>query len=272
MIDRVVQGRKGRIWGTFLDPDGAAIDPDAGTVKVTVKRHDGTLLVDDADAEDDVSFVLEQTDALDLLTVTWTAMVDGDEQTVQTDAEIVGGVFFEIAGLTGPLAGLEPKDVGRARTQAEQDLERACRAAFVPRFIFEVIRRRPFLPPWWWHLRLSTHGVSSVRGISMDGVPLSESDLSNVFIENSRDLWRSAGFRGRIEVAYEAGYDRPPAGAARAARLLAERYLVGTGIDPRATQLRTDAGTLNLANGGEFGIPEVDAFVERERRIDMSLA
>jgi hypothetical protein len=109
--------------------------------------------------------------------------------------------------------------------------------------------------------------------VAIEGEDLAAEDLDAIKIVNSRDLWWFPGFRGSVEIAYEAGLDRPPAGAASAALALVEQSLSPTGIDPRARTLRTDAGTLELArDADEFGIPEVDRFVRRERRVDMSLA
>jgi hypothetical protein len=265
-IDRIVQGRRSEISAVFVDETGAAVDPPADT-HVTVVRFDGTVLVNDQAAAD-ATFVLDasQTADLDLLTATWTGTVGSDQQVMTTQVEIAGGVLFEVADAMGALAGQSAAVIAQVRTQAERDLERACGAVFVPRFIFET-RRLASVDL----LRLGFPDFRQLRSLSIDGVA---QDLSTITFDG-RALHFTADVDGVVVVAFEAGLDQPPGGADKAALMLANRYFAQSPIDPRATQLRTDAGTLELslaAQDAPFGIPEVDAFVRSQAPLNIGLA
>ncbi|HEU4657905.1 MAG TPA: hypothetical protein VFR97_10280 [Capillimicrobium sp.] len=151
-------------------------------------------------------------------------------------------------------------DIEDARQEAEEKLEQACGVAFVPRTAHERLDG-----PGTGDLLVPHPRLLGVTGLEIDGEPASTDDL--VVYHDGR-VHRPGGWghgRQSILITYVHGFEELPLEVKRAARLLAKTLLVGSGIDERAAEVRTDAGVLRLA-GGTFGIPAVDAIVDRYRQ------
>lgn len=280
--ERVVVGRRSRVTASFLDADGEAITVGLTDGTVTITNHAGDTVLDAEPAEISAGVIsyeipADELVALDRLTAQWSATHGGDEVRMTTAIEVVSGFLFEIPELRDDAEPLEltlsTAQIAAARIQAEQDLEDACGRAFVTRFCTES-----FDPGTARVLRLRQHHVHRIRSLSVDGEALGEDELANIAIRGSRDVVRAGGFRGPIEIAYEAGMSTPPAGANRAARKLALHYLTPkpSNLHERATSMTTGESTYSLVTPGVrnagFAIPEVNAFVQREAIPDWGIS
>jgi hypothetical protein len=275
MNERVALGRPARVRATFNDLDGEPTDP-TGTAKVTAARDDGSVIFTDRDATSEsdpgtvsVVFTAAELDRLDTLALTWTATVDSEDQTITTIVEVAGGFLFEMAAarddsaLSSPAAYPATK-VAKARTIAEDWLESRCGFAFVPRYRRESRTARHHRWPSRRHghaILLSAPDVRALRSVSIDDIALTTDELAAVKIERGRILAYLPRFGDSYEAAYEYGLDAPVADAGRIGLLLAKHYLVETGVSDRATELRTELGTLRLTDVP----PEVAEFVEANR-------
>lgn len=292
-MERVGRGVGGTITATFT-LDGAGSPPSPNTATVTLTRDsDGTTVVSGAAATPGANgtftyFVTPaQAGALDLLTASWTATVNGNVTTITTQVEVVGGFLFSIAdaralpalanGTTYPDANIRA-----ARTLAEQALEDACGVSFVPRYRREITSGN-----YQDTIMLQRPRPTLLRSITVTGVVLTAADLAQVVMLPTGALYRPAlwggmsyyggaaiwgsqnvpgGGTGNVVVVYEHGYPTPPMRVARAALLLARRWLVDSPVDERTTQVTTEGGTISfMAAGGvgSFDLPEVVACVQQ---------
>jgi hypothetical protein len=260
---RLVRGTAAKVY--------AAFDPTPASVTVKVDRADGTEIVPSAAATNEggglysVSLIGTHTATLDLLTVTFDA-TGPDEQRVVT-AEVCGGRLFTLARARQkkPLndtTKYTDAQLEQARIAAEDELEEACGYAFVPRY-----RRERVYHDGLATIRLEMRHVRQLRGVTVDDVALTADELEAVRFIGPRTLAHVPGFSRIADIAYEHGLDRPPGNGADTALLLARHFLVDSGVDARATSVTTDAGTLRLAGW----VPEVEAFVRRHGRPDLSL-
>jgi hypothetical protein len=216
-----------------------------------------------------------------LLSLTWSFSISGQASSLRTQVEIVGGFLFSIAELRKRLPDTTAYPTSAlidARTAAEQDLEEACGIAFVPRFkrdTFTVRRPTDELVLKWNHVR-------TLRGVTVDGVALSGTDLSFLALEPESGILRrytpswwgtqiSSTFQSTVAVSYEHGEDQAPEFVRRAALDLASEIAPqdaggSASIDPRAESIVTQDGTIRLhtrASAIDYGIPTVDAAVAR---------
>lgn len=131
-------------------------------------------------------------------------------------------------------------------------------------------------------LVLSTHHVSEVTAVTVDGVPLSGSDVAALVVDHGivyypgGTRWSNAA-RGNVTVTYTAGYPGGvPADLKEAAMRAARNWLLTSdawsGKDSRATSIANEYGNINLAVAGPgrpTGLPDVDttimAWAERVR-------
>lgn len=269
-MDRILQHTPTTLSNTWYE-DGAVVDP--GTVTIGITRADGTTLVAAGTATTGTgaaarSYTLDTDDTalLDTLTATWTSPTKG---TLTTVVEVAGGFLFTIseARTVKPLdstATYTAAQIAAARTMAEQALEDACGQAFVPRYSIETFHGTGA------DTLLLKPRLRAVRTASVDGTALVGTDLTGLVAMPSGELWRQAYWtygRGNVTIGYEHGHDTPPLRVSRAAILLAKHFLVDGPFDDRATSISTDDGTFSLVTpglrGSAFGIPEVDAVVQR---------
>lgn len=277
-MDRFRQGGKGTARVLF-DVDGVLTDAD-GTVNVSIARADGTSAQASTAAGHDstgqYSFVLGAThlSLLDWLTLTWTGTFGGTAVTQKTYAQVAGGFLFTLADARArsPMndASAWPTAlVYSLRTQVEDDLERACGVAFVPRYSLETHAN-----PWGPRLRLNWRAVRALRSVSADGVAWDSTALAaQKFVGGRLDSSSSSCYIGGsatvLSVGYEHGLDFAP-GAVRAAALdfaAASAASVSETIDPRATRIITQDGELRFGGPSsgvaDFGIASVDSVVSR---------
>lgn len=217
---------------------------------------------------------------LDTLVVAWTGSIGGATVTVSDTVEVVGGFFFGLAevraelalsAVTYPTATLAAK-----RVDVEQECERICRRAFVPRFARETLSGNDSerLAVKWGDLRV-------LRAVSVAGVAWSAGDVAAVGLSEHGVLTRPGGAlwplgRGNVVVEYEYGLDAPPE-PVRVAAMLRLRSAVGrtkSGVPDRAASFTSGEGgtyRLTLPSADATGIPDVDAayqaFARRRRAV-----
>lgn len=275
---RVMQTAAVTLSHTFY-VDEAATDA-TGAVTVTVKRLDGTQVATGAAAHPGLgvyTFPLPAQATLDTLTVDWSGNVGGAIVTARDIVEIVGGYLFGLAEARAmppvlsatkyPAATLSSK-----RVVVEQECERICRQAFVPRF---------------HRVALSGNGTSqlatphvflrALRAVRVNGVDWTPAEVATVGVSQSGVLvltprvsfggaiWRYGV--GNVVVEYEHGWDMPPLEIRDAAIIrLRHRLTMGdTSVPYRAISFTTtDGGVYRLSTPSKerTGIPDVDAAYE----------
>jgi hypothetical protein len=273
LLARVLWGTSATIAATF-SVDGADTDPSPDQATLQLVRAVGTDVLPPLTSTTPGgtgvftrALTPTQTAQLDSLRALWTATI-GSPQTIETRVEVVGGFLFSTPeGIAR--TGLTAAAVAQLRTAVEQDLERACRGlAFVPRYHLE---RRP-VPRRGSRLRLSHGPVRSVRSVTIAGQAWSASQLATLnlgegcWVESPYGWFAPWGPQS-VVIGYEYGLDAPERTVTDAALTLAAAKAAegSTGIDPRATQIVTQDGTLVLApsDGSSFGLPSVDRVVNR---------
>lgn len=158
-----------------------------------------------------------------------------------------------------------------ARTYAQQELERALGYALLPATVTETVSVRQ------GQLKLKPY-ARNITALTVSGQTLSAEDLAELTV-NYGTVYR--GWRKNREwpdgnsnatVTYTYGLEQLPVGAKRAALALALDYLgeagtTGSLIDPRATSIVTDDGTIKLDTGGRFPVQVVNDFVMANRSL-----
>jgi hypothetical protein len=282
---RVQQTSSATLSRTFY-VDETPTDAAAG-VSVTVTRPDGTAVTSGSATlagagTGRYTFVLpggpaapgSATWQLDTLTVAWAGTVGGAAITLTDTVEVVGGFLFSLtearnsdpalmSSVMYPTALLAAK-----RIEVEQECERICRQAFVPRFARRKLNgdgsRRVQLPhPFVRRLRAAS--VAWVTGSAQ--VPLGTGEFANIAVTDEGqavrgfNIWPSGV--GNVVVEYEHGWDGPPADIVDAA-LTRMRTLLArprSGVPDRVASYTNDAGTFRVSMPGPAatGIPDVDA-------------
>lgn len=217
---------------------------------------------------------------LDLLTVTWVAIVAGATVTEVDYVEVVGGFFFSLAEgrASDPSLASSSKyptsDLERRRLEVEVECEEICDRAFVPRY-----RRLVLDGTGTRDLVIADNEVRSLRRVAqaptMAGTftNLTAGLLAAVAVMPDKVLRRTdgnvwtEGFRN-VVVEYEYGLDRPPSDLVPATftRLRTRLNIPNSAVLDRATSYTvSDGGTYRLSMPGayETGIPEVDAVYKR---------
>lgn len=274
---RVLRGTSAVLTWQNLDADGEATAP-VGTVTVGVVDASGaeviasgTATAVDGDART-CTLTPEQTSDLNLLTATWT---DDGGGTFTTLVEVVGGYYFSVAEARAAAPAMSddvnyPTDkIIEARRQIEEEFERICGVAFVPRYAREQLWSTcewQSIPAW-----PAIRRIRSLSWVDAFGTetPFTTEELALARIDDAglRILWSGLPY-GTTIAGYEHGYDQPPAEVKRAAfqRL---RYLVAkpnSAIPDRATTFSiAEGGTYSLAMAGAYktGQPDVDAVLDR---------
>lgn len=242
--------------------------------KLVVRRENGEVLIEEATstgAEGEYSFVLTpaQTALLDVLETTWTAKVEGVEQTFVTHNEIVGGFLTTLAAIKAALPNSvtpAPSTDGliAARNLAELWLEDTCSVAFRPRYAREEMdgSGRP-------KLLLGTPRVLSIRDVSIGGAAVEAGTLK--INGPAGTVWNPGGWPEgfqNVSVAYEHGYKVVPAQVSRAATRLARHFIVEnpSDYDERSSSMSTETAHYTFITPGMGGaitsIPEVNAVIE----------
>lgn len=209
---------------------------------------------------------------LDTLTLDWTGTVAGAAVTVRDYVEIVGGFLFGLGEARRKKPPLDATkyttaELAAARVEVEQECERICGVAWVPRFkrvaiVVDGGCRDRLLAP---HTQLR-----ALRAVTVDGTVWSPAQVAAVTVSESGVLSLPAGNlwpvwrRSRIVLEYEHGFDFPTE-EIRTAAIVRLRSKVGQfdmNVPYRAIAFQaTEGGTYRLSTPGpdRTGIPDVDA-------------
>lgn len=253
--------------------DGVATAP-TGTLQAVVARaSDGTSISGSpftyTVSGTTCSFTLPAQAALDLLTVDWTGTVNGAAVTARDFVEVVGGFLFDLgtARARHNLAAYSFAQLADGRVDVEQECERICRRAFVPRFAFEAHTGSGTA-----QLGVRWPSIRKVRAVTVSGTALSAPDVAALGYAEHGVITRPAGglwpAGAAIAVEYEHGWDFPPGEVGDAAMLRLRSRLAQpkSGIPDRAQSYAVaDGGVYRLTMPGATatGIPDVDAVYQR---------
>lgn len=222
---RLLRGPVATIGVTWTDQNDAPTAP-SGPPEVSVARMDGTVVHTGTAAAGTgvgrytVTLPAAATATLDVLTATWT--VDGVAKT--TIHEVVGGFFFNLEeARTGPIGDavkFSNERILLGRLEVEDECEFICGVAFVPR-----AARATLVAEGGYELRLPHPRVRTIRSVaftpwdSTTATAWTLAQLAEVRLSADGRLTAPAGFAtgDQVVVAYEHGYDRPPAPIAGAA-------------------------------------------------------
>lgn len=279
-MDRLLQSVTGAIRLEIRNQAGDLANADAPPA-VSVKDGASTTVASGAStlvSTGIYEFILTptQTAVLDRYTASWSAAFSGVTNTFATHFEVVGGFIFgvgEVRALNAELANTTTYPTAKlvdAREGVSDDLETECGIAFAPRGRRVTLSgddRKSLLIP---NLR-----VRRLVSLKVGGTAFTQAELDDLAVEpwglvTRKTLGTYTDGDRNVEVHYEHGYDFPPEGIRRAALVLAKHRLLPSpmGLDARSSSVTTDEGTYTLIQPGirrPFGIPEVDAEVERYR-------
>ncbi len=277
---RVLRTAKATLVRTFYLDEVAT--PASGSVVVSVSRLDGTV-VDAATAVDNgdgsYAYTFPGRDVVDLLTVTWTLTVGGDAVVLSDEIEVVGGFYFSLGegrAVDAALASttkFPTTDLIARRIETEDECERICGQAFVPRFARETLSgsgQGALMLRWPW--------IRAVRSVVVGSTAYSPQQLAGVGFSDAGMLYLESGWpvavpRGtrNITVEYEHGRDRPPSDIVRGAKtrfkslLLSSKTSTVSDRAERVVSADANGGTVvyGSAVGDKTGLPEADAAYSR---------
>lgn len=263
-VQRILRGKPATLTLTYLDSDGAAAAP-PGTTTVGVTREDGTVLVAAGTATTasgnlrTVDLTATQTARLDVLTATWT---DGT-WTETTRHEVVGGYLCTVEEIRNQ-RNLElntakfPNDLLiDARTWFEDLCARHVKGtSFVRRY-----QRDTFKGESTGTVLLSKMLPRSIIAVSESGTALTSTDWEDWQLDDSGKLTRNTDVfdpptptvaQRNISIAYEYGFDSPPADLKEAAlvairsKVLSDRQ----GLPSREVSVMNEIGIVRLGQPG----------------------
>lgn len=279
---RHLRGSAATLPVDLLNQDGEPADA-SGTLTVQVTKADGTEVLAAGSSTSNptgsgsytAALTAAQTATLEMLTAVWTDA--GDSSTWTTLHEIVGGYYFTLAEAREHDRSLQAQNddtlIQRARRITEDEFERICGVAFVPRY------RRVRLDGYGRSsLLLPDPMVRTVRSVRVYSSATSYTaftadELAALSANNAGVITRgdggvfAAGSKN-IVVEYEHGHDRPPAEVQRASIARARQWIAfgNSGIPDRTqTYVATEVGTFGLAQAGraKTGTDWIDAALAR---------
>ncbi len=276
-VYRGLRTSKATLTRTFY-LDEVATDA-AGSVTVSVARWDGTVVQGPVSAtgptDSAYSFTYDGSDTLDEVTVTWSATVGGDAVVLDQDViQVVGGFY---AGLGDIRNKIDPvfknaeryptQDLIDRRIEVEDEFERICGQAFVPRFAVDHLSGTGRAGP----LALRWPNLRRVRSVTVGGDALAVDVVEGFGRDPLGLLRRDTGGKygtGNVIVEYEHGMDRPPPDIARVFKRRMKSLLLTSKspLPDRAERLvTTEVGPVILARPTAYptGISEVDAALDR---------
>lgn len=249
-------------------------------VVVTVKRLDGTIVSTGAGVLGTpgvYTYTVPAQSTLDTLTVEWVATSIGGAVVTATDyVEVVGGYLFGLAEARALKPALDLTDyptsmLATRRVEVEQEAERICRQAFVPRYARETLSGNGTD-----RLGTSRQMLRTLRSVTVSGVAWTAPVLATVAVSDSGMLRLPLGGvwpegAGNIVVELEHGLDYPPEEIRTAGmtRLRSRLTPTSSGVPDRAVSWNTqDGGTfrISMPDAESTGVPAVDAVYQRYTR------
>jgi hypothetical protein len=283
---RILRGATASLTVTLRNQDGDPADA-GGTLTVQVQKADGTDLLAAGSSTTNPagtgnytrSLTAAQTASTETLTATWTD--GGDSSTRVTVHEIVGGFYFSV----GDARLFDPTQLRserynndrliEARRQVEDEFERICNVAFVPRF-----RRARLSGNGQTCIMFDDPMVRTVRTVRVYDSATTYSTFTSAQLaalggENMRrglverldgNTWTWG--ESNIVVEYEHGFDRPPEPVRQAAfrRVVQMLSLAKSAIPFNAISYTPDTGVtyrLSTPSDRRTGDPEIDAVLAR---------
>lgn len=247
-----------------------------GSVAVGIARLDGTVVeagvASGPDSEQAYTYTFAGRDVVDELIVTWTATVGGDAIVLDQDRiEVVGGFYFSLSEgrAVDPALSSTSKfptvSLIERRNETEDECERICGQAFVPRFARET------LTGYGRHWLVLKHPlVRAIRSVSVGSYAFTVGEVAALTMGEVGVTYGSDWPIGRrIVIEYEHGHDRPPIDIVRATKLRFKSLLLeGRSAFPdRAERVvtQTESGTIQYSSptADKTGIPTVDAIYGR---------
>jgi hypothetical protein len=242
----------------------------AGNVTATVLRLDGTSVASGTathGAAGSGAYSWDVTRAvLDSLTLDFSGSVGGSTVTARDYVEVVGGFLFDLGDARSDLgipASVTSAKLAQKRIEVEQECERICRRAFVPRFAREVLSGNGTE-----RLALKNTEIRTIRSVIVNGTAVTGTDLTAINYSDSGVLTRPDGVLWpagvkNVVVEVEHGWDYPPEDLRDAAMLRLRSMLprARSGVPDRATSFVNDNGAtyrLSLPTKDTTGIPDVD--------------
>lgn len=284
-VIRILRTAKTTLTRTFYLDETATNA--TGTVNVTVTRLDGTIVDGPTAASGPTSNAYSYTfpgrDVLDELIVSWSATVSGDAIILDQDRiQVVGGFYFSL----GEGRAIDPKLADQtmfptqkiidARTIVEDECERICEQAFVPRF------DRVALSGYWQRSLVLPHcNVRAIRAVTITpvgGAPVafSPTEIAQLGVDPAGVLRRDGGLGygvgvwdmglSNIAVEYEHGLDWPPSDIVDGSKIRLKSKLLQP-RSPLPDRVDTIGGQqVGQPNLWRTGLPEVDAIYARHPR------
>jgi hypothetical protein len=260
----------------------------AAACTVTLKRLDGTVVVTGPATHPGpagvYTFAVPEQATVDLLTMDWSGTLAGAVVSVRDYVEVVGGFLFGLAEARqkhpslANIATYPSSLLASKRIEVEQECERICRRAFVPRFArIRLSGNDTERLPLPWNLQMGGGSEGRVvRAASISGTVMSAPDVAALGITEYGVIKRPGGAvwpsgTGNIIVEYEHGWDYPPADLAEANILRLRSAIASTlsGIPDRAISFAVaEGGTFRLSTPSkqQTGIPDVDGTYEKYTR------
>lgn len=276
MTTRVLRTQKAVLTASFFVGETASVT--AAAPVVTVTRLDGTAVENGnatgPDSNNAYSYTFGGRDVVDLLVVTWTGTVAGDAMVLTDSIEIVGGFLFSIAQgrAVDPVLTSTTKfptaDLIDFRTQTEDECERICGQAFVPRF-----RRFTTNGLGQVALMMPDALIRTIRSVKVGNVTFDAPTTALVGYSDAGMIYLSQGWIPgvppgikNITIEYEYGWDQPPADIYRASRIRFKSIAMQSRSPlsdraERVVQVDQSGGTVVYGSPSieKVGIPEVDA-------------
>jgi len=292
-MERVQRNTPSTLSVTFYANE-SPVDPDGQAVTVSAVKADGTVHTSSTAATRTgvgvYTYALPSQSALQYLTFSWNGLIGGVSTTLQTEVEIVGGFLFTIAQLRAYDSSLT---VGKypyikmveARMSVENEFERICNRAFVPRFQRETLNG-----DGTEHLWLEKPDVRAITKLTVDGVDKLAAWVTAGLLRVDKDATNLLFFEegtgwfpewSDIVIEYEHGMKHVPFPIYDKSQQRARGYLTSKNarIDERVSVVNAEGfGRFNLATPGMemgfgryvragkgvyyTGIPEIDAVLK----------
>lgn len=242
------------------------------------------------------TFALPAQAQLAALSVAWTATIATVVVVEQDEVEVVGGFYWSLVEgrasdpAFADAAKYPMADMITFRLEVEQECERICGRAFVPRYrrvVLDGTGTSDILVPDGADevvAGIVLRGVRSVRAakqaprVGQTFVGLAAGELAALAMTPDGMLRRTDGRvwtegNSNVIVEYEFGSDAPPADLKRASllRLRSRANIHRSGVPDRAISFQVaEGGTYRLSTPGKArtGVPEVDAAYNRYSRGD----
>lgn len=281
-LTRVLVDRAETLSHTFRVGE-TATDAD-GTVTVTVKRLDGTVVTSGTASSAGTglyTFPLTGQAQVDALTADWAATVAGAARTERDVVEVVGGFYFGLAEARDRHRGLADKakypteKLAAARVEVEQECDTITGQAWVPRFarfLLDGSGTDELVVP---DMELRTVRAASVAdraggaftALSVDQLAAVAALPAGILARDDGSVWPAG--RRNILVEYEHGADQPleEIGTAGMDRLQSKVHQPSSNIPARALSYTiAQGGVYRLSTPGAMrtGIPDIDAVYERQ--------